>query len=258
MYEIALIMNLISIITPLYNSEKFIDETIKSVLNQTYENWEMIIVNDFSNDKSEEIVTNHIIIDSRIKLISLKHNLGAAVARNLALKQAKGRFIAFLDSDDKWEPNKLELQLLFMIKNNLPISFTSYNLIDETGAKSNKIINSLPSIDYGQYLKNTIIGMSTSMIDTNLVNEFQFKNIRTRQDTFLWITLLKRGHKAFGIDAVLASYRVRKDSISANKIKAALRVWYLYYKLEKLGLLKSIYYFFFYLYNALKKRFTFM
>ena len=104
-------------------------------------------------------------------------------------------------------------------------------------------------------MKNTIIGMSTSITDSWLIsNEFRFTNIRTRQDTYLWITLLKKGHKAYGINQILAKYRVRSNSISANKIKAAKRVWYLYYNLEKFGIVKSTYFFSFYVYNALKKR----
>jgi teichuronic acid biosynthesis glycosyltransferase TuaG len=247
-------MNLVTVITPSYNSEQFIIDTIKSVRGQTLENWQMIIVDDCSMDKTVAFATNYANIDPRIKIISLDSNMGAAYARNEALKQAKSRFIAFLDSDDQWEPNKLQVQIDFMKSQKIPISFTSYYLIDETGDKLNGVINSVTSIDYKGYLKNTIIGMSTSMIDTSLVDEFRFENIRTRQDTFLWITLLKRGHMAYGINSVLASYRVRKDSISSNKIKAVMRVWYLYYSLERLGLFKSLYYFIWYIYNALKKR----
>lgn len=247
-------MNLVTIITPSYNSEKFIGEAIQSVLNQSYENWEMIIVDDDSTDNSIKKIKYYSNSDNRVNYFVLKNNQGAAIARNTALSKANGRFIAFLDSDDKWESNKLELQIAFMINNNIPISFTSYQLVDETGKKLNKTINSVRSIDYKGYLKNTIIGMSTAMIDTNLVNKFQFKNLRTRQDTYLWISLLKRGHKAFGIKRVLASYRIRDDSISANKFKAIKRVWFLYYRLERLGLLKSIYYFTLYIINAIKKR----
>ncbi len=247
--------SLVSIITPSYNSEKYIGETIKSVLNQSYKNWELIIVDDCSKDYSREIIVKFSEQYPNIKYVLLEKNSGAAEARNVALKLAKGRFIAFLDSDDLWAPMKLEKQIYFMLKDNLPISFTSYDLIDETGLKMNNTINSIEFLDYKGYLKNTIIGMSTSMIDTSLVDRFEFLNLRTRQDTYLWITLLKRGHKAFGIEEVLAYYRVRNDSISANKIKAVRRVWYLYYNLENLGFVKSTYYFTHYIFNAIKKRF---
>ncbi|WP_089261687.1 hypothetical protein [Maribacter sedimenticola] len=142
-----------------------------------------------------------------------------------------------------------------MLTNSYPISFTSYELIDERGPQLNKIIQTVEEIDYYGYMKNTIIGMSTSMIDTLIIgNEFRFTNIRTRKDSYLWITLLKKGFKAYGINQVLAKYRVRTNSISANKIKAAKRVWYLYYNLEKLGIFKSTYFFSFYIFNAIKKR----
>ncbi len=247
--------DLVSIITPSYNSVNFIEETINSVIAQTYENWEMIIVDDCSKDNSVELIQEYVNKDSRIKLIQNKVNKGAAETRNEALKVAKGRFFAFLDSDDLWLSNKLEEQIAFMKKGNYPISFTKYGLVDEEGQHLDKFVRVVPFIDYTGYMKNTIIGMSTSMIDTDIVEPFQFVNIRTRQDTYLWITLLKRGHKAYGIDKVLANYRVREDSISANKVKAAKRVWYLYYHLEKLGFFRSAYYFSYYAFNAIKKRF---
>ncbi len=247
--------DLVSIITPSYNSANFIGATIDSVIIQTYPNWEMIIVDDCSTDNSIEIIQKYVAQDRRVKLIQNKKNRGAAETRNEALKVAKGRFIAFLDSDDLWYSNKLEEQIAFMEKGNYPISFTEYGLVDEDGKHLDKFVRVVPCIDYTGYMKNTIIGMSTSMIDTDIVEPFQFVNIRTRQDTYLWITLLKRGHKAYGINKVFAKYRVRKDSISANKFKAAKRVWYLYYHLEKLGFFKSAYYFSYYAFNAIKKRF---
>lgn len=247
-------MNLISIITPSFNSENYLEETIKSVINQTYLNWELIIIDDCSVDKSVEIVEKYCAIDKRIKFIKNKFNCGAAITRNNGLEIAKGRFIAFCDCDDIWFENKLEYQINFMLEKSIPISFTSYQLINENGESLNKVINAIDRITYLEYLKNTIIGMSTSMIDTSLVKEFRFENIRTRQDTMLWITLLKRGHVAYGIKEVLVKYTVRSNSISANKFKAASKVWDLYYNMEKMGLFKSSYYFIFYVFNAIKKR----
>lgn len=247
-------MNLISIITPTYNSGIYIKKTIQSVINQTYSNWELIIIDDCSVDNTLEIVKLFSNNDSRIKLLKLEVNSGAAIARNRGLEIAKGRFVAFCDCDDIWFENKLEYQINFMLEKSLPISFTSYQLINENGESLNKVINAIDRITYLEYLKNTIIGMSTSMIDTSLVKEFRFENIRTRQDTMLWITLLKRGHVAYGIKEVLVKYTVRSNSISANKFKAASKVWDLYYNMEKMGLFKSSYYFIFYVFNAIKKR----
>lgn len=245
---------LVSIITPCFNSEKFISRTIESIINQTYSNFELIIIDDCSNDNTVEIIKSFESKDSRIKLVQLEINSGAAIARNRGLEIAKGRFIAFCDCDDIWFENKLEYQINFMLEKFIPISFTSYQLINENGESFNKAINAIDRITHLEYLKNTIIGMSTSMIDTSLVKEFRFENIRTRQDTMLWITLLKRGHVAYGIKEVLVKYTVRSNSISANKFKAASKVWDLYYNMEKMGLFKSSYYFIFYVFNAIKKR----
>jgi teichuronic acid biosynthesis glycosyltransferase TuaG len=248
--------DLVTIITPSYNSEKFIGEAIQSVLNQTYANWEMIIVDDCSTDNTLKLIHEYLKKDARIKLFENGLNCGAAVCRNIGLENATGRFIAFIDSDDLWISNKLELQLNFMLNNNYEISFTNYELVDESSKSLNKSVNSVLKVDYRGYLKNTIIGMSTSMIDSSKTGVFKFTNLRTRQDTYLWISLLKKGFNAYGIDSTLAKYRVRKDSISANKISAAKQVWYLYYSLEKLGFITSVYYFTFYAYNAVKKRFN--
>lgn len=215
----------------------------------------MLITDDASSDRTAAIVKDYQNKDPRIRLFVNEKNQGAALTRNRSLGNAKGRFIAFLDSDDIWLPDKLEIQVDLAMRQKRPITFSSYKLIDENGKDLNKFVSSVKSIDYKGYLKNTIIGMSTAVIDRDIVSEeFSFVNIRTRQDTYLWITLLKRGHIAYGIDKVLAAYRVRDSSISANKVKAARRVWYLYYNLEKLGLIKSAYYFSFYIYNAIKKR----
>jgi teichuronic acid biosynthesis glycosyltransferase TuaG len=247
--------NLISIITPSYNSRRFIKETIDSVLAQTYENWEMIIVDDKSQDDSVEYIKNLIKDDHRIQLIELNENVGAAMARNKALELADGRYIAFLDSDDVWMSNKLKIQMNFMQKNHYPISFTSYKIIDEYSNDNNHTINVVKSLNLQQYLKNTIIGFSTSMIDRSLMSEeIKFLDIRIRQDTNLWVTLLKKGYKAYGIDELLVKYRVHSNSISANKLKAAKGVWNLYFNIHKFGLIKSIYYFSFYAFNAVKKR----
>ena len=247
--------DLISIITPSYNSKYFVGDTIRSVLSQGYKNWEMIIVDDCSTDGSVEVIKKIIKNESRIKLIRLKKNTGSAMSRNAALEVANGRFIAFLDSDDIWYPNKLEKQVEFMLKRKAPISFTSYELIGENGASKNHIIHSVEKLTQIDYLKNTIIGFSTSMIDTQIVgNSFRMMDIRTRQDTSLWITLLGKGFSAHGLNKALVKYRIHSNSISANKIKAAKQVWNLYFHIHKFGLFRSIYYFSSYAFNAIKKR----
>ncbi|MCK4679163.1 MAG: glycosyltransferase family 2 protein [Bacteroidales bacterium] len=245
---------LVSIITPVYNYERYIAEAIESVLAQTYTNWEMIIVDDRSTDDSPEIVKKYAKKDHRIKLIELPENLGAAMARNKALEHAKGRYIAFLDSDDIWDGRKLAKQIAFMQKNNSPVTFTSYELINENGTRLNHVIHSVKKLSLNDYLKNTIIGFSTAIIDTEQTGSISFMDIKTRSDTQLWITLFKKGFFACGLDEVLVKYRKDHKSLSSNKIKAALQVWRLYYKIENIGLFRSLYSFLFYGINAIKKR----
>lgn len=248
-------MSLVSIITPCYNSAKFISATIESVINQSYIHWEMIIVDDFSKDKSVEIISKYTKNNSRIKLISLKQNVGSAEARNIALRAAKGRFIAFLDSDDIWYPNKLEVQIKFMIEHDYPFTFSSYDLISEDGSPKSKIIQVPVSINYHQYLQNTIIGCLTVVIDKEKIGYFEMPNIKSSHDMALWLSLLKRGINAYGIKDVLASYRLVLTSNTAKKHKAAKDVWSVYRDIEKINLLKSAYYFICYSFNAIKKRF---
>jgi len=246
---------LISIITPVYNASPFLKETIKSVKDQTFKDWEWIIVDDCSSDSSVDVITSYASGDSRIHLIRLDINSGTGVAKNIALSHARGRFITFIDSDDLWKPEKLELQVNFMMNNNYPICFTSYMLMDQTGRDKDKIISVKSSVNQHQYLKNTIIGFSTSMIDKNITGSFEFIGLRSREDTHLWITLLGKGFVAYGLNEVLTRYRVHDHSITTNKLKAARQTWELYHKIEKLGFLRSVYYFGYYAFNAFKKHY---
>ena len=246
--------SLVSIITPSYNSKRFIKETINSVLMQTYQNWEMIIVDDKSQDDSVEYIKNLIKDDNRIKLIALENNVGAAMARNKALEVAKGKYIAFLDSDDVWLPNKLDTQLKFMQKNNYAFSFSSYIPFSEDSLIEYKIISAPKELDYIQYCKNTIIGCLTVIIDKEKVGDFRMPNIRSSHDMALWLLILKRGFKAYGLNEVLAKYRLVSTSNTSKKSKAAKEVWDVYRKVEKLSIVKSLWYFVNYAFNALKKR----
>uniref|UniRef100_UPI00313EDE45 glycosyltransferase family 2 protein n=1 Tax=Bacillus sp. OTU2372 TaxID=3043858 RepID=UPI00313EDE45 len=244
---------LVSIITPVYKAEKFIAETIKSVQKQTFENWEMILINDVSPDNSVEIINEFAEVDSRIRLVNLEENSGAAVARNTAIKLSKGKYIAFLDSDDLWHPEKLMKQVRFMEKGNLPFSFTAYEIMEENGTRTGKIVHVPENIDYDGLLKNTIIGCLTVVLNKEMIGRIEMVNIRTRQDFVLWLDILKRGHLAYGLDETLAYYRKVEGSISSNKLKTAKRNWYVYRKIEKLSLLKSITSFTGYAYHAIKK-----
>jgi teichuronic acid biosynthesis glycosyltransferase TuaG len=245
--------DLISVIIPTYNAEKYILETINSVKSQTYQNWEMIIVDDYSKDNTVEIIKKEAKNDSRIKLIQLSQNCGAAIARNTAIRNAKGKYIAFLDSDDLWYPEKLEKQVAFMQENDIAFSFTSYQIINEDGTETDKIINVPKEIDYKGLLKNTIIGCLTVMLDVSKLGLVQMPNIRTRQDTALWLSILKKGYKAYGIQEPLSKYRKVKGSISSNKLKMAKQNWRMYRDLENLNVIYASWCFVNYAWNALKK-----
>lgn len=246
---------LVSIITPLYNAEDFIGRTIESVRSQTYPHWEMIIVDDCSSDSSKKVVRKYMEEDERIKLVELEQNVGTGMAKNKALEHVNGKFIAFVDSDDWWLPEKLEKQVRFMKENQYPISYTAYRMVNADGSKETKTVNIVKSLSLEQYLRNTLIGFSTSMINIDITGQIGFMDLRSREDTQLWITLLKQGFKAYGLDEMLVKYRVHKRSITANRVKAARQTWRLYYRIEKLGLFRSMYYFHGYLWNTVKKHY---
>jgi len=244
--------SLVSIITPSYNSENFISETINSVIAQTYKNWEMIIVDDMSPDNSDKIIEEFIKKDERIKLIKLAKNNGPAVARNAAIKEAKGRYIAFLDADDLWIPEKLEKQINFMNKNNLSFTYSSYNLIDENNKNLGSFITK-EKITYNEMLKTCSVGCLTAIYDTKKLGKVYMPNILKRQDYGLWLKILREINTAKGILEPLGTYRILKNSVSSNKINAAKYQWKIYREVEKLGLAKSAYYFVQYAYYGFKK-----
>ncbi len=248
--------NLVSIITPTYNSEKFIEETINSVIKQSYTNWEMIVVDDCSNDKTCELIQKLILKDNRIKLIRKTENSGAADSRNIALENSNGRFITYLDADDLWNSNKLEHQVNFMIKNNYGFSCCSYEVIDSNGNSKNKIVKMLGEVDYMGFLCNNLLQTVGIMADLSIVdkNDLVMPQMRRRQDAATWLQVLKSGNKCYGISEVLAKYRRVENSLSSNKFKAVKGVWFLYRKVEKLDLLRSCYCFSRYAFLAVWKR----
>ena len=210
---------LVSIITPLFNAEKFIAQTLASVKEQTYENWEHIIVDDASTDESVRIVTDHTNNDARIKLVSLKDNMGAAHCRNHAASLATGDFVAFLDSDDLWHPNKLEHQVSFMNDHDCDVSFTNYLHMDEDGNSLGKRIKALPQLTYKKQHRNNYIGNLTGMYRSAKLGKILSPGIRKRQDWAVWLEAIKlSGQPALGLQEDLAFYRVRKGQISGNKL----------------------------------------
>ncbi|WP_407928613.1 glycosyltransferase family 2 protein [Alkalihalobacterium elongatum] len=244
---------LISVITPAYNAEKFIEATIQSVQAQKYPHWEMVIVDDCSKDRTVEIIERYQQADPRIKLIQLQQNSGPAVARNTAIRNAKGRYLAFLDSDDQWTPEKLARQLQFMQEQDIAFSFTQYEVVDEAGADTGKVIEAPEKVTYTDLLKNNVIGCLTVMVDTKKTGEVEMVNIRSRQDYALWLELSRKGFQPFGLNEPLAKYREVGNSLSSNKVKMARQNWHVYREIEHLSLPRSLWYFVHYVYFKLKK-----
>ena len=227
--------------TPVHNAEAFIAGCIGSVLSQTYENWEHILVDDCSTDKSAEIVKEYANKDNRIKLIHLEVNSGAGVARNKAIEAASGDYIAFLDSDDLWAVNKLERQLRFMQDNNYYFTFSSYDTINEDGVNISRIAKAKMRVTYKSALYKNPIGCLTVIYDVKYFGKQYMPAIRKRQDYALWLKLLKKAD-AYGINEILATYRLRNNSISSNKFGLLKYEWKIYREVEGLSFVKSLFY----------------
>lgn len=230
---------LVSVITPTYNSEFFISETIDSVCSQTYTNWELILVDDASSDKTVEILKKYAAADARITYYILKTNSGAAIARNTAIEKASGRFIAFLDADDLWKPEKLAKQISFMQSNDIAVSFSSYELMDEQGKSFGKMVKALPKLSYSKMLKSNYLGNLTGIYNAEKLGKVYMPNIRKRQDWALWLSVIKKVGFAYSIAEPLAKYRVRKNSISSNKLNLLKYNYAIYRKALKFGAFKS-------------------
>ena len=230
---------LVSIIMPTYNCAKFIGKTIESVIAQTYENWELIIVDDCSKDNTEEVVSKY--KDNRIKYHRLENNSGAAVARTEAMKKARGSYMSFLDSDDLWKKYKLEKQLEFMNKNNYNFTCTEYEQIDEEGNKLNKVIKVKKRADYNRILLDCPVGNSTVMYNVEKLGKFEVPNIRKRNDDALWLQILKEEKYIYGMPDILMEYRIRSNSISSNKLSLVKYHWQLYREIEHLSVFRSVF-----------------
>jgi len=202
----------------MFNSGEFIDNAIRSVSEQTYDDWELLVVDDCSSDNSVEVVKQLAADEQRIKVISLSSNGGAAVARNEGIKASSGRYIAFLDSDDQWEPPKLEKQVKFMEERDIAFSHTGFKRVDLiTGATLSEYIPP-DRLTYKDMLYSNQVGCLTAMFDTRQVGRIAMPDIRKRQDYAMWLKILREVGSVYGMNEVLASYTVRNDSISSNKI----------------------------------------
>lgn len=231
--------HLVSIITPSFNSEKFISDTIKSVLNQTYQNWEMIIIDDGSTDRTVSVIENFL-DDKRIQLYQLDQNSGTGMARNKAVSLAKGKYIAFLDSDDLWKSEKLQKQIEFMVSENQPFTFSFYECIDESGESLKKIIEAPKTLTYRQLFWSNWVGNLTGIYDSAYFGKIAISSNRKRQDWMMWLTILKKVKKAKPIPESLAIYRIRDNSISASKTALLRHNYNVYRNFHKLNALASV------------------
>lgn len=246
----------VSIIVPVYNAVQYIEDTVATVINQTYTNWELLLVDDGSTDGSRQLLTGMLAEykDERIQLFC-RDNRGAAETRNFGLSKATGRYITYLDADDIWEIHKLEKQLHFMNEKQAAFCFTGYEFADENGEGTGKIVRVPETISYKQALRNTTIFTSTVMFDSEKIEKhlLNMPNIKS-EDTALWFQILGRGYLAYGLNENLVRYRRVGGSLSSNKMEAIRRIWNLYRKSEHLSLPFSAYNFFFWALRAVKRR----
>ncbi len=238
--EILLSENLVSVVMPAFNSEQYIGEAIESVIRQSYTNWELIVVDDFSADRTPEIVDYYLAQDRRIKFVRLEKNYGASKARNTAMDLASGKYIAFLDSDDIWLPEKLAAQISFMKREHVLFSCTSYRKVNRNGEDSGQVVRAREKLDYEGILKRCP-GNSTVVYNAESLGKFTVPDIRKRNDYALWLQVIKKAKFLYGLDEPLASYRVRYNSLSSRKIPLVEYQWKVFRSIEKLPLAKSCY-----------------
>ncbi len=235
-------MDLISIVVPVYNASKFLDETIRNVKEQTYSDWELVFVDDVSKDDSEKIIKKYMKTDKRIKYFKQDKNGGPALARNRGIEEAKGTFLCFLDADDLWDKDKLEKQINFMKEKNIAFSYTSYEFVTFDGKRTGKKVIAKDVIKYKELLTNTIIFTSTVMFNLNLIDKekIKMKNIRYVEDNATWFKILNQGYDAYGIKDVFSYYRRSENTESSKKMRIQKQLWKLYREEEKLGVLKTV------------------
>lgn len=258
--------NLVSIIVPVYNAGNYIEETIRMVEAQTYQDWELLLIDDCSADNSRAVIEAYIKERGQklsseeqkkkeIRLIRHAENGGAARTRNAGIAEAQGRYIAFLDADDIWMPDKLTREVEFLQEKQAAFVFTSYEFGDEQARGTGKIVHVPEFLTYEKALSRTVIFTSTVLIDTEKTGKgLVYMPLVKSEDTALWWKLLKNGFTAYGLDEVLVIYRRPAKSLSSNKLEAIRRIWYLYRKEEKLPLVKSCVCFMLWAYRAARRR----
>lgn len=243
---------LISVVIPAFNAEKYIKDTLESVINQTYKNIEVIVVNDCSKDDTEKILEEYSSKDVRIRKYLNEKNSGVSFTRNFGISVAKGDWIAFVDSDDIWEKDKLEKQIKYAIKNDAGLVFTGSKFIDEEGKKYNHILEVPEKVTYKELLKQNIISCSSVLVKKKYFETIKMPSDKMHEDFATWLEILKIEENAYGINEPLLIYRISRNSKSGNKKKAA-KMTYEVYKYVGLNLMQRIYYMGIYIYRSLKK-----
>ncbi|MCX4033082.1 glycosyltransferase family 2 protein [Aeromonas caviae] len=241
---------LVSIVMPSHNSDKTISAAISSIVAQDYQHWELLITDDKSSDNTIAILKGFEARDPRINVLFNDENLGAGFSRNQSIRRARGKYIAFLDSDDLWKPDKLKIQVSFMEKNNYVFTFTSYQMFSNEG--DGKVVNAPSSITYDKLLYGNVIGCLTVMYNAEVLGRQEMPLIRKRQDMGLWLALLTKCDKAYGLPDVLAKYRT-DSGMTQNKLHVAKYQWEFYRTVVQLNLLRSSWYFFWYALNGFLK-----
>lgn len=234
---------MVSVIMPAYNAEEFVEQAIRSALAQTYTNLEVIVINDVSKDATQSIAERLAREDSRVRLLNNEKNLGAAGSRNRGMDAAEGEYVALLDSDDYWHPEKLEIQMELAQKEKADLVYSSYEIVDEKGNKKCSNFIAPKTVTYRSTLSKCEIGCLTAVMGPEVIHNYRFSSEFYHEDLVMWLQILRDGKKAVGTQKVLAAYRVRENSRAANKVNAAKWRWEIYRRAEGLSLFASAYYF---------------
>lgn len=247
---------LVSVVTPVYNAGRFLDDTIRTVQGQAHTDWELIFIDDCSTDNSVEIIKNAINSDSRINLLQNEVNRGAGYSRNIGIEAARGRYLAFLDADDLWDSNKLMKQIEFARAGEYAFTFTGYEFADARGRPTGRKVSVPSTVTYRSMLTNPIAWTSTIMIDSRQVEKdvIYMPSIRRGQDLVSWLSVLKDVGSGYGLNETLSYYRRTSDSLSANKVKAMKRTWYIYRQILGINPITSVAYMSAWAFNAVRKR----
>lgn len=247
----------VSVVVPVYHAKEYIEETMNCVMAQTYKDWELLLIVDGPQDPTIEVIQKYIEVhpDAQIRLLIQDKNQGAALARNRGVQEARGRYIAYLDADDLWVPQKLEKELAFLRQRDAAFAFTGYEFADENAKGTGKVVSVPEELTYKEALKNTTIFTTTVMFDTEKIDKtlLEMPNIKS-EDTALWWKVLRNGYIAYGLNENLALYRRPAVSLSSNKLIAIKRIWNLYRQAEKLSIPYSCYNFCFWAVRAVRRR----